>query len=273
MKTRRSETRAGKASTMARAWLRREAVPNGRLIWIAGGILTERGWHEFLGLLRFIGLILATGAGIVLRPKRWRLTAVAAQVERVAADAISIVALLRFMAGTVVAFLGAAVLSSFGASLFVIHLIGFSFRREFGALLPATLIAGRTASAYTDTAQIGSTKANEEIDTLRSGGLNPIELLVLPRMQALLMSLPLLTLVGILAGISGVAAVCALSLDISPTQFSAIMIAAIGGLEGSKVGGSAHSLGDHTTSSVVRSIFVVILIDTLAALFFMEMDW
>lgn len=257
------------------------------------GAFTERGGRAFVELAGFIGLILATWAGIVLHPRRWRLTAVGAQVERVAVDAIPIVALLSFMVGTVVAFLGATVLSSFGASVFAVHLVGFSFMREFGVLLPAILIAGRTASAYT--AQIGAMKANEEIDAMRSGGLNPIELLVLPRVLALLVSLPLLTLVGILAGIAGGAVVCALSLDISPAQFFAILqdkievrhflvglakspffavvIAAIGCLEGFKVGGSAESVGNHTTSSVVQSIFVVILIDALAALFFMEMGW
>lgn len=184
-------------------------------------------------------------------------------------------------------------LANFGASIFSVHLVAFSFMREFGVLLPAILIAGRTASAYT--AQIGSMKANEEIDALRSNALDPIELLVLPRVLALLVSLPLLTLVGILAGIAGGATVCALSLEIPPAQFLAIvqekievrhflvgmsksplfavMIAAIGCHEGFKVAGSAESVGDHTTSSVVQSIFMVILIDAIAALFFMEMGW
>ena len=136
-------------------------------------------------------------------------------------DAIPIVALLSFMVGMVVAFLGATVLANFGASIFSVHLVAFSFMREFGVLLPAILIAGRTASAYT--AQIGSMKANEEIDALRSNALDPIELLVLPRVLALLVSLPLLTLVGILAGIAGGATVCALSLEIPPAQFLAIV--------------------------------------------------
>ena len=123
------------------------------------------------------------------------------------------------MVGMVVAFLGATVLANFGASIFSVHLVAFSFMRELGVLLPAILIAGRTASAYT--AQIGSMKANEEIDALRSNALDPIELLVLPRVLALLVSL--LTLVGILAGIAGGATVCALSLEIPPAQFLAIV--------------------------------------------------
>lgn len=268
----------------APAWLR----------GIAGiGATAERGLHALQDLAGFVGQILETWLRIAPYPRRWRLTAVVAQIQRVAVDAVPIVALLSFMVGTVVAFLGATVLANFGASIFAVHLVAFSFMREFGVLLPAILIAGRTASAYT--AQIGSMKANEEIDALRSGGLNPIELLVLPRVMALLVSLPLLTLVGVLAGIAGGAAVCVLSLDISLAQFLAIvqdkievrhflvglskapffavMIAAIGCHEGFKVSGSAQSVGDHTTSSVVQSIFVVILLDALAALFFMEMGW
>ncbi|CAB3938010.1 MlaE family ABC transporter permease [Achromobacter insolitus] len=257
------------------------------------GAMAERGFNSFLGLAGFVGQILETWLAIVPHPRRWRLTAVVAQIQRVAVDAIPIVALLSFMVGTVVAFLGATVLANFGASIFAVHLVAFAFMREFGVLLPAILIAGRTASSYT--AQLGSMKANEEIDALRSGGLNPIELLVLPRVLALLISLPLLSLVGVLAGIAGGAAVCVFSLDISLSQFLAIvqdkievqhflvglskapffavMIAAIGCHEGFKVAGSAQSVGDHTTSSVVQSIFVVILLDALAALFFMEMKW
>lgn len=257
------------------------------------GATVERGLLSFVGLAGFIGQILETWLSIALQPRRWRVTAVVAQIQRVAVDAVPIVALLSFMVGTVVAFLGATVLASFGASIFAVQLVAFAFMREFGVLLPAILIAGRTASAYT--AQLGSMKANEEVDALRSGGLNPIELLVLPRVVALLISLPLLTLVGVLAGIAGGAAVCLFSLDISLPQFLsivknqigvqhflvglskapffAVMIAAIGCHEGFKVSGSAQSVGDHTTSSVVQSIFVVILLDALAALFFMEMKW
>mgnify|MGYP002041251019 FL=1 len=154
-------------------------------------------------------------------------------------------------------------------------------------------MAGRTASAFT--AQIGSMKANEEIDAIRTLGLDPVELLVLPRVLALLVSLPMLTFLAMLSGIVGGAVVCALSLDISPAMFLsllhsdigvkhfllglvkapifAFLIAAIGCLEGFKVSGSAESVGAHTTSSVVQSIFVVIVIDAVAALFFMEMGW
>jgi phospholipid/cholesterol/gamma-HCH transport system permease protein len=154
-------------------------------------------------------------------------------------------------------------------------------------------MAGRTASAFT--AQIGSMKANEEIDAIRTLGLDPLELLVLPRVFAMLIALPILTFIAMLSGILGGAMVCALSLDISPTMYLAMLqenialkhflvgmakapifaflIAVIGCLEGFKVTGSAQSVGERTTSSVVQSIFVVILLDAVAALFLMEMGW
>lgn len=250
-------------------------------------------WQDTLKVLGFIGLILETLARGLLHPKRWRITPVVAHIEQTGLDAAPIVALLTFLVGAVVAFLGATVLANFGASIFTVDLVAFSFLREFGVLLTAILMAGRTASAFT--AQIGSMKANEEIDAIRTLGLDPMELLVLPRVLALLVALPMLTFLAMLSGIIGGAVVCALSLDISPAMFLsllhsdigvkhfllglvkapifAFLIAAIGCLEGFKVSGSAESVGAHTTSSVVQSIFVVIVIDAVAALFFMEMGW
>ncbi|WP_338505056.1 ABC transporter permease [Pseudomonas trivialis] len=250
-------------------------------------------WQDSKQLLGFIGLILETFARGILRPKRWRLTPMVAHLEQVGLDAAPIVALLTFLVGAVVAFLGATVLKSFGATIFTVDLVAFSFLREFGVLLTAILIAGRTASAFT--AQIGSMKANEEIDAIRTLGLDPMELLVLPRVMALLVALPMLTFLAMLSGIVGGGVVCAVALDISPAMFLsllqsdigvqhflvglvkapvfAFLIAAIGCLEGFKVSGSAESVGAHTTSSVVQSIFVVIVLDAVAALFFMEMGW
>ena len=250
-------------------------------------------WQDTLQLLGFVGLILETIARGLFRPKRWRITPVIAHIEQTGLDAAPIVALLTFLVGAVVAFLGATVLASFGASIFTVDLVGFAFLREFGVLLTAILMAGRTASAFT--AQIGSMKANEEIDAIRTLGLDPMELLVVPRVLALLVALPLLTFLAMICGIVGGAVVCAVSLDISPAMFLsllqsdigvqhflvglvkapifAFLIAAIGCLEGFKVSGSAESVGAHTTSSVVQSIFVVIVLDAVAALFFMEMGW
>ncbi|RXA94026.1 MULTISPECIES: ABC transporter permease [Yersinia] len=250
-------------------------------------------WQDFKSLLGFVGLTLETLLGTLFRPSRWRITSLIANIQQIGLNAVPIIMLLTFLVGAVIAFLGATVLTTFGAGIFTVDLVVFSFLREFAVLLTAILMAGRTASAFT--AEIGLMKANEEIDAIQTLGLNPVELLVLPRVLALLISLPMLTFIGMVCGIFGGMVVCALTLDISPTMFLSIMqnsnglqhflvgiskapifaflIAIIGCLEGFKVTGSAESVGVHTTTSVVHSIFVVILLDAVAALFFMEMGW
>ncbi len=257
------------------------------------GAAVDNFYHQTLQLLGFIGLTLETFARCLWRPRRWRMTSLVAHVEQIGLDAVPIVALLSFLVGAVVAFLGATVLADFGASIYTVDLVAISFLREFGVLLTAILLAGRTASAFT--AQIGSMKSGEEIDAIRTLGLDPMELLVLPRVLALLISLPLLSFLAMLAGIIGGAMVCIFALDITPAMFLsmlhadtdarhflvgmskapvfAFLIAVIGCLEGFRVSGSAQSVGEHTTSSVVQSIFVVIVVDATAALFFMELGW
>jgi len=257
------------------------------------GISVQSTWKQTLKLLAFIGITLQGIAATVWRPRRWRVTSLVSHIEQTGLDAVPILALLSFMVGAVVAFLGSTALASYGASLFTVDLIGFAFLREFGVLLTAILLAGRTASAFT--AQIGSMKAREEIDAIRTLGLDPVELLVLPRVLALLVSLPLLTFLAMIAGIAGGGVVCLTVLKMSPSMFLsmfqsdmslgqflvgiakapvfAFMIGVIGCMEGFKVSGSAQSVGEHTTSAVVQSLFVVILIDALAALFYMEMGW
>jgi len=257
------------------------------------GAWVEQLYQLVVTLIGFIGQIIAALAWTTLHPRRWRMTAFVAAVQDTGLNAVPIVALLTFLVGAVVAFLGATVLADFGATIYTVNLVAFSFLREFGVLLAAILLAGRTASSFT--AQIGAMKVNEEVDALRTLGLSPIELLVLPRVLAMMVSLPLLTFVGMISGMVGGALVCAVTLDITPTQFISIvsqdvalkhflvglskapifafLIAAVACLEGFKVSGSAQSVGVHTTSSVVQSIFMVILFDSIAALFFMEMGW
>ena len=256
-----------------------------------GRIMADQS-KNMVSLLGFMGQSLASLAAVLPRPKRWRMTSLVTHIHQTGLNAVPIVALLTFLVGAVVAFLRATVLEIFGATIYTVDLVAYAFLREFGVLLAAVLLAGRTASAFT--AQIGSMKVNEEIDALRAQGLDPIEMLVLPRMLALLISLPLLTFIAMIAGMAGGAVVAMLSLDISLARivaitreialqhfltgiakapFFAFVIAQIGCLEGFKVEGSARSVGDHTTSSVVQSIFMVILLDAIAALFFMEMRW
>jgi phospholipid/cholesterol/gamma-HCH transport system permease protein len=252
-----------------------------------------RFWQHVVNLLAFVGITLEGLALTMFRPRRWRITPVVANLEQIGLDAVPIVALLTFLVGAVVAFLGATVLANFGATIYTVSLIGYAFLREFGVLLAAILVAGRTASAFA--AQIGSMRANEEIDAIKALGLDPVELLVLPRVLALMIALPALSLIATLSGICGGIAVCAFSLDISPEMFLAVLndaikprhfyigiakapifaflIALIGCLEGFRVSGSAQSVGEHTTSAVVQSIFIVIVVDAIAAVFCMEMRW
>jgi phospholipid/cholesterol/gamma-HCH transport system permease protein len=250
------------------------------------------GWRQTLQFLDFFGLALVRLVSLILRPHRWRITALVAQIQETGLNAVPIVTLLNFLVGAVVAFLGSTVLSNFGASIYTVDLVAYAFMRELGVLLAAILLAGRTASAFT--AQIGSMKINEELDALKVQGLDAMEMLVLPRMLALLIVLPLLSFLSVLAGMAGGAVVAATTLDISlplylgivqeielrhlllglsKAPFFAVVIALIGCLEGFKVGGSAQSVGEHTTSSVVQSIFAVILLDAVGALYFMEMGW
>lgn len=256
------------------------------------GTLTVSGWRQLLQFFAFTGLTITTGLTLLPRPWRWRWTALVAQMQQAGLNAVPIVALLNFLVGAVVAFLGATVLAQFGATIYTVDLVAYAFMRELGVLLAAILLAGRTASAFT--AQIGSMKVNEELDALKVQGLSAIELLVIPRLLALVITLPILGFIAILSGIAGGALVSVVSLDISLTQFIgivqqvpllhlwlglgkapvfAVLIALIGCLEGFKVSGSAQSVGERTTASVVQCIFVVILLDAVAALFYMEMDW
>jgi phospholipid/cholesterol/gamma-HCH transport system permease protein len=250
-------------------------------------------YSEVRALVGFLGLTLVTALGTVLRPQRFRLTATVHHMEQVGMDAVPLIALLSFMIGAVVAFLGATVLRDFGAEVYMVDLVGISFLREFAVLLTGIVLAGRTASAFT--AQIGAMQSGEEVDAIRTLGLDPIELLVLPRLFALLVMLPLLTFIAMIAGLAGGLAVGAGALGISAEMFIvrlgetvelrhvlvglskapvfAAVIALVGCLEGFQVKGTAESVGERTTSSVVQSISLVIVLDALAALFFMEMDW
>lgn len=255
------------------------------------GAALESFWIDTRELLGFVGLTLVTLAKVLSGRRRLRLTSTVFHMEQTGLDAVPIVALLTFLVGSVVAFLGATVLRDFGASIFTVELVAYSFLREFGVLLTAILLAGRSGSAFT--AQIGSMKSREELDAIRALGLDAIELLVLPRLLALLVMLPLLTFIGMISGLLGGALVGSAALDISPGMFIsrlyemteirhfwvgmvkapvfAFLIAVVGCLEGMKVAGSAESVGRHTTSSVVQSIFLVILFDALFAMFFMEL--
>lgn len=249
--------------------------------------------REVVALIGFFGEVQAKLLRLFKEPARLRLTATVHHMEQIGLDAVPLVALLSFMVGAVIAFLGAMVLADFGATIFVVELVNAAFLREFGVLLTAILLAGRTASAFT--AQIGMMVNREEVDAIRVLGLDPIDLLVIPRVLALLAMLPLLTFIAMLAGMLGGMAVGAVNLDIPIAAYVArthemieirhfvvgmakapvfaLVIGLIGCLEGLQVKGTAQSLGERTTSSVVQAISLVIVIDAFAALWFMQMDY
>jgi phospholipid/cholesterol/gamma-HCH transport system permease protein len=247
---------------------------------------------QTLALIGFFGSIHHCLWAIMLGRRKLRLTSVVHHIERTGLDAVPIICLLCFIFGAVVAYLSASAMKDFGAGILTVEIVSVSFLREFGVLLTAILVAGRSGSAFT--AEIGSMNTREEIDAIKALSLDPIELLVVPRVCALVITLPMLAFLGVLSGIFGGALVGATSLDISMVMFFtrmqdntelyylwlgllkapvfAFLIAAIGCLEGLKVSGSAESVGLHTTSSVVQSIFLVIVVDALFAVLFMQLD-
>ncbi len=239
-------------------------------------------------LVAFLGLILLTLLRTLVRPRRLRLTALVYHAEQVGLNAMPIVGLISFLIGVVLAYQGANQLQRFGAEVFVVDLIGISVLRELGVLLTAIIVAGRSGSAFT--AQIGSMMLREEVDAMRTIGLDPIELLVLPRVLALVLTLPLLAIFADLMGLLGGALMAWVVLDISPLLFIellreavdlwtflvglikapvfAFLIAMVGCFEGLRVTGSAESVGRLTTRSVVEAIFLVIVVDAAFSIFF-----
>nr|WP_237651113.1 ABC transporter permease [Xanthomonas translucens] len=257
------------------------------------GYAVHRNSKEIVALVGFLGETLVKMLRLVHEPRRFRMTATVHQMEQVGLDAVPLVALLSYLVGAVIAFLGSTILRDFGAEIYVVELVSIAFLREFAVLLTAIVLAGRTASAFT--AQIGAMKAREEIDAIQTLGLDPMDLLVIPRLVALLVMLPLLTFVAMIAGLAGGVTVGAFDLGIPPQMYLArmhdtiqlrhmlvglskapifaVLIALIGCLEGLRVEGTAQSVGERTTSSVVKSISLVIIIDAIAALWFMSVGW
>jgi len=236
----------------------------------------------------FLGLVMARLARTALHPSRLRGTALVHHMHRAGLNAVPIVALMGFLIGIVLAFQGAAQLRQFGAEVFVVDLIAISILRELGILLTAIIVAGRSASAFT--AAIGSMKMREEIDAMRVLGLDPIELLVLPRVLALVILLPVLGFIANMAGLVGGGLMAWTQLGISPGMFRtqlltntdvshlliglskapvfALIIGVVGCHQGMQVGGNAESLGNRTSRSVVVAIFLVIVVDALFSVFF-----
>ncbi|MFI4999069.1 MAG: ABC transporter permease [Reyranellales bacterium] len=249
-------------------------------------------YRQGLNLCAFSGEVFVIFLEACLQPRRFRFGAVVRQMLEVWVKALVIVGVLCFLIGVVIAYQGVQQLKQFGAEIFTVEAVGISMFRELGVLLTAIIVAGRSGSAFT--AQIGTMQVNQEIDAMRTIGLNPIEWLVLPRMIALVLSMPLLAFWGDMTGLLGGAVASTVYLDFTFVQFFdrlrdtvkiwnfytgmikspvfGFVIAAIGCFEGLQVKGSAESVGNLTTRSVVESIFCVIVLDAIFSIIFLLAD-
>jgi phospholipid/cholesterol/gamma-HCH transport system permease protein len=248
------------------------------------------GFGYVLALVGYLGLFLSRLARAVRRPGEFRLTSLVHHCEEVGVKALPIVALMAFLIGVVLAFQGAAQLRQFGAEVFVVDLIAVSILRELGILLTSIIVAGRTASAFT--AAIGSMKMREEIDAMRTLGLDSAMILFVPRILALFLMLPILGLVANAAGLFGGALMAWIELGISPEMFRtrlieggqlshltvglvkapvfALIIGIVGCHAGMQVKSNAESLGQQTSKAVVAAIFAVIVADAAFSIFFAQ---
>jgi len=251
------------------------------LLLIDMGKTTVWAWREMERSLNFVGLTIVTLLRTLPAPWTWRPKAVIAQIEQTGIRALPIVGLLSFLVGVVMAYQGAEQLARFGAEIFTVNFLGVAILREIGVLMTAIMVAGRSGSAFT--ASIGTMTVNEEVDAIEVLGLDQIEVLVLPRVLALMVTLPLLTFWSDVVGLLGGAVMAVYALDISPQQFVeqlkeavtvehflvgmvkapifAIIIAMVGCEEGLRTKRNAESVGTQTTKSVVKSIFLVIVFD------------
>lgn len=256
------------------------------------GAGVEDGLKETVESFAFFGRTITTGVSVLMNPTRMRWTSTIHLMETAGVDALPIISVLSFFIGAVVAFMGASLLETFGASVFTVDLVGIAVLREFGVIITAILLAGRSDSAFT--AAIGSMKMQQEIDAMKVMGLDPYEVLVLPRVIACVIMAPLLTLSAMVAGVFGGMLVSWMTLDISPNFFLTrlndtidlkhflvgmskapvfgLVIAIVGCRHGLQVGGDVESLGKRVTTSVVQAIFAVIVIDALFAMMYLELD-
>lgn len=254
------------------------------------GQATLRFWNELVETVAFIGEFFVVLWRVMRNPKRLRWRAIVNLIEHVGLDAAPIVMVLSFFIGAVIAYMGANLLASFGASVFMVDLVGFSVLRELAVIITAILLAGRSDSAFT--AAIGAMKMRQEVDAMTVMGLDTYEVLVIPRAIACVIAMPILTFMAMLSGLAGGLLVAWGTADISPILFFSrlntavgienlwvglvktpifgLIIAVIGCRQGLAVSGSVESLGQRTTISVVQAIFTVILVDAMFAIFFFQ---
>jgi phospholipid/cholesterol/gamma-HCH transport system permease protein len=244
-------------------------------------------------LLGFFGAILIAIAGMMRHPSRFRFHSIVHRFELVGVKALGIVGLMSFLIGIVIAQQGAVQLAQFGAESLTVNLIGRITTRELGVLMTAIMVAGRSGSAFA--AQIGTMKLNEEIDAMRTIGVSPIEALVLPRLLAAILMMPLLAFYAMMVSMLGGGVFCWISLDIPPVTYVQLLrevvpmtdlavgltkapvfgaiIAITGCFQGMLVENNAEEVGLKTTAAVVQAIFLVIVLDAFFAVFFTWVGW
>jgi len=263
-----------------------------RAIAELGEWVAEAG-STLLGLLGFFGATLIGSANVIRRPKRFRLNAVVQRFDVVGVRALGIIGLMSFLIGIVIAQQGAVQLAQFGAEVYTINLIGRITVRELGVLMTAIMVAGRSGSAFA--AQIGTMKITEEIDAMRTIGVSPVEALVIPRMMASILMMPLLAFWAMLTALLGGGIFVWLDLTIPPLTYIqrlqevipltdlwialikapvfGFIIALAGCFQGMLVQGNSEEVGSRTTTAVVQSIFLVIVLDAVFAVFFSSIGW
>jgi phospholipid/cholesterol/gamma-HCH transport system permease protein len=288
---------AGRTYAMVEKLERESAGPPRRLPgWVRTFGKVGRGVHDILDeatlSMAFLGR-LVVAAGSALRPGRIRWAAWFSQAERAGLDAIPIVATTNFFIGSVIAFLGANLLTQFGAGVYTVQLVAVATLRELAVLITAILLAGRSSSSFA--AEIGSMRMNQEVDAMQVMGVNPFQALVIPRLAAMVLMMPLLTFIGMVAGMLGGMLVTWGELSYGPSFFVqrvsedpnmgkhlmvgmikapvfAVVIAAIGCRQGMAVAGDVESLGRRVTAAVVQAIFAIIFLDAVFAMIFLEMN-
>ena len=263
-----------------------------RVIQEIGEWVAEAG-RTLLGLLGFFGAVLVGFANVIRRPKRFRVNAVVQRFDVVGVRALGIIGLMSFLIGIVIAQQGSVQLEQFGAEIYTINLIGRITVRELGTLMTAIMVAGRSGSAFA--AQIGTMKITEEIDAMRTIGVSPIEALVIPRMIAAIVMMPLLAFWAMLTALIGGGIFVWLDIGIAPATYIqrlqevtpitdlwiglikapvfGFIIALSGCFQGMLVEGNSEEVGLRTTTAVVQSIFLVIVLDAVFAVFFSSIGW
>ena len=266
--------------------------PFTRILGQLGGATVEAG-RTLVGLLGFFGAMLISIGQVIRQPRRFRLHAVVQRFEVVGVHAFGIIGLMSFLVGIVIAQQGAVQLRQFGAEVFTINLIGRSSIKELGVLMTAIMVAGRSGSSFA--AQLGSMKLAEEIDAMRTIGVSPMEALVLPRVFATVLMMPLLAFYAAIVAVIGGGIFCWVSLEIPPVTFIqrtrevvpdtdlwqllikapvfGLIISLAGCYQGMQVKADAEEVGLRTTTAVVQAIFLVIVLDAFFAVFFTEIGW